>query len=262
MILVVGWAGWQAVRAWRAWSSVERIPFQVSDAREALGTVVTAAVDGGRANGGDTAGEDETPGDAADRHHHPHLAAPGARVPPGVPGDRQRLPAPAGHLEPGRRHPPGDPPRRRRRPGDGLHPPRPLPAQSLHRRPRPGSTPPSTGAARPPPAPSCSPWPSRTSPGCRSTTSPSSTSKGSRPSSTGWAGWRSASTTPSATPRPTLHLYLPAGCTVADGPMTLSWVRSRHTRELVDGVWRRMEGVNDLARTSASKSCCSRRSGA
>jgi LCP family protein required for cell wall assembly len=43
-------------------------------------------------------------------------------------------------------------------------------------------------------------------------------------------------------------LDLPAGCTVADGGMTLSWVRSRHTQELVDGVWRGMPGVNDLAR--------------
>lgn len=43
-------------------------------------------------------------------------------------------------------------------------------------------------------------------------------------------------------------LDLPAGCTVADGGMTLSWVRSRHTQELVDGTWRRMPGVNDLTR--------------
>ncbi len=43
-------------------------------------------------------------------------------------------------------------------------------------------------------------------------------------------------------------LDLPAGCTLADGAMTLSWVRSRHTQELVDGVWRGMRGVNDLTR--------------
>lgn len=43
-------------------------------------------------------------------------------------------------------------------------------------------------------------------------------------------------------------LDLPAGCTIADGEMTLSWVRSRKTQELVDGVWRPLEGVNDLTR--------------
>ncbi len=43
-------------------------------------------------------------------------------------------------------------------------------------------------------------------------------------------------------------LDLPAGCTVADGAMTLSWVRSRHTRELIDGVWRSMPDVSDLTR--------------
>ena len=30
--------------------------------------------------------------------------------------------------------------------------------------------------------------------------------------------------------------------------MTLSWVRSRHTQELVGGTWRTMAGVNDLTR--------------
>ncbi len=44
------------------------------------------------------------------------------------------------------------------------------------------------------------------------------------------------------------ELNLPAGCTVADGAMTLSWVRSRHTQELVNGAWRTMAGVNDLTR--------------
>jgi LCP family protein required for cell wall assembly len=44
------------------------------------------------------------------------------------------------------------------------------------------------------------------------------------------------------------ELDLPAGCTLADGAMTLSWVRSRHTQEFVDGSWRSMPGVNDLSR--------------
>jgi LCP family protein required for cell wall assembly len=43
-------------------------------------------------------------------------------------------------------------------------------------------------------------------------------------------------------------LSLPAGCTEADGETVLQWVRSRRTEELVDGVWRTMEGVDDFAR--------------
>ncbi len=43
-------------------------------------------------------------------------------------------------------------------------------------------------------------------------------------------------------------LSLPAGCTQADGETVLQWVRSRNTRELVDGVWRTQEGVDDFVR--------------
>ena len=44
------------------------------------------------------------------------------------------------------------------------------------------------------------------------------------------------------------ELNLPAGCSRADGTQTLAWIRSRHTQELVNGVWRSMSGVNDLTR--------------
>jgi len=43
-------------------------------------------------------------------------------------------------------------------------------------------------------------------------------------------------------------LSLPAGCTQADGETVLQWVRSRRTEELVDGVWRTQEGVDDFVR--------------
>jgi len=43
-------------------------------------------------------------------------------------------------------------------------------------------------------------------------------------------------------------LDLNAGCTNASGEQALAWVRSRHTLELVNGRWRVMPGVNDLAR--------------
>ena len=44
------------------------------------------------------------------------------------------------------------------------------------------------------------------------------------------------------------ELSLPAGCTQADGEVVLQWVRSRATKELVDGTWRTMAGVDDFAR--------------
>ena len=43
-------------------------------------------------------------------------------------------------------------------------------------------------------------------------------------------------------------LELDAGCTEADGETVLAWVRSRQTQEMVDGVWRRMDGVSDFSR--------------
>ncbi|MDH3499206.1 MAG: LCP family protein [Acidimicrobiia bacterium] len=43
-------------------------------------------------------------------------------------------------------------------------------------------------------------------------------------------------------------LELGAGCTEADGETVLAWVRSRQTQELVEGGWRRMEGVSDFSR--------------
>lgn len=46
------------------------------------------------------------------------------------------------------------------------------------------------------------------------------------------------------------ELDLPAGCTQADGAQTLAWVRSRSTRELVNGTWRAIPGVNDLTRNA------------
>ena len=41
---------------------------------------------------------------------------------------------------------------------------------------------------------------------------------------------------------------LPAGCSRADGAVTLRYVRSRSTLEFVDGEWRAMAGVSDLTR--------------
>jgi len=44
------------------------------------------------------------------------------------------------------------------------------------------------------------------------------------------------------------ELNLPVGCTQATGAQALSWVRSRHTEELVDGRWRTVDSVSDLTR--------------
>ena len=44
------------------------------------------------------------------------------------------------------------------------------------------------------------------------------------------------------------ELDLPAGCTDATGAQALSWVRSRKTQQLVDGVWRSVPGASDFQR--------------
>jgi LCP family protein required for cell wall assembly len=44
------------------------------------------------------------------------------------------------------------------------------------------------------------------------------------------------------------ELDFPGGCINADGAMTLAWVRSRHTEQLVDGRWRSVPGAGDLMR--------------
>lgn len=47
--------------------------------------------------------------------------------------------------------------------------------------------------------------------------------------------------------RPT-QLQLPAGCSTIGGNMALSWVRSRRTQHQINGVWRTVPDVSDLAR--------------
>ncbi|MCJ7725035.1 MAG: LCP family protein, partial [Acidimicrobiia bacterium] len=49
------------------------------------------------------------------------------------------------------------------------------------------------------------------------------------------------------------ELELLAGCSQVDGKMALSWVRSRHTRQIVNGVQRAMPGVNDLTRNTRQR---------
>ncbi len=44
------------------------------------------------------------------------------------------------------------------------------------------------------------------------------------------------------------ELSLPAGCTNATGAQALSWVRSRHTLEKVNGSWKSVAGAGDLLR--------------
>jgi len=48
-------------------------------------------------------------------------------------------------------------------------------------------------------------------------------------------------------------LALLAGCNRLDGEMALSWVRSRYTRQVVNGVDRRVAGVNDLTRNERQR---------
>ncbi len=44
------------------------------------------------------------------------------------------------------------------------------------------------------------------------------------------------------------NLTIQAGCTTADGTLTLAWVRSRHPEEYVDGRWQSVAGASDLLR--------------
>jgi len=247
MILVVGWAGWQAVRAWRAWSSVERIPFQVSDAREALGTVVTAPVDGGRPNGGESASDDETPGT--------------------LPTDITIPTSP--RLEP-------DSLQAFLVIGSDYRPQLGISSRAdvilLVILPTDGTDPMMVSIPRDLYLPNpCTGGLTRINAalnGCGDVATGPELLTVAVEDFTGvqidhfvlfdFEGFKAIidqvggveicvdyQVADSKTDPP---LDLPAGCTVADGPMTLSWVRSRHTRELVDGVWRRMEGVNDLTR--------------
>lgn len=44
------------------------------------------------------------------------------------------------------------------------------------------------------------------------------------------------------------ELSMPAGCTIASGAQALSWVRSRHTLQKVNGSWKTVPGASDLLR--------------
>jgi LCP family protein required for cell wall assembly len=48
-------------------------------------------------------------------------------------------------------------------------------------------------------------------------------------------------------------LDMGAGCTLADGEQTLQWLRSRHTQEQVEGVWRTADSVSDLTRNQRQR---------
>jgi len=248
MILIVGWAGWQAFRAWRAWSSVERIPFQVSDAREALGTVVTLPVVDGQSNGEDPfTGEDEIPGTLPTHitiPTSPRLAPEGQQAFLVIGSDYrpQRgtssradvillVILPADSTDPVMVSIPRD-----------LYLPNPCTGGLT----RINATLNGCGEAA-------------TGPELLTVAVEDFTGvqidhfalfdfEGFKAIIDRVGGVEICVDHPVSDSKTDPPLDLPAGCTVADGPMTLSWVRSRHTRELVDGVWRPMEGVNDLAR--------------
>ncbi len=49
------------------------------------------------------------------------------------------------------------------------------------------------------------------------------------------------------------NLAMDAGCTQANGEMTLAWLRSRHTQELTASGWKTMSGVSDLTRNERQR---------
>ena len=248
LILVVGWAGWQAFRAWRAWSTVERIPFQVNDAREAMGTLVTTPTSPGQPAGGDSpTGEDETPGTLPT-----HITIPAS--------PRLEPEALQAFLVIGSDYRPQHGTSSRADvillvilPADGADPVMVSIPRDLYL-----PNPCTGGLTRINAALN----------GCGSAATGPELLTVAVEDFTGvqidhfalfdFEGFKSIIDRvggveicveyPVSDPRTDPPLDLAAGCTVADGPMTLSWVRSRHTRELVNGMWRPMEGVNDLAR--------------
>ncbi|MFH1329579.1 MAG: LCP family protein [Actinomycetota bacterium] len=241
----VAWSGWQAFRVWRAWRNVERLPFDVTDAREALGQQGTIAVSGGPGEGTDDGAE--VPGTLP-----PDVTLPTS--PRLAPDALQALLVIGSDYRPQR----GDSSR-----ADVI---------VLLLLPADGSDPVMVSIPRDLYLPNpCTGGYTRVNAnlnGCgQAATGPELLSVAVE-DFTGvqidhfavfdFEGFEAIvdrvggveicvdyAVRDSKTDPP---LDLPAGCTRADGPMTLSWVRSRRTQELVDGVWRRMPGVNDLTR--------------
>ena len=247
LVLVVAWAGWQAFRAWRAWSDVDRIPFQVVEAREAMGTMDTTVVEqpGGQ---DDPAGEDDTPG-----------TLPADVTIPTSP--RLEPEALQTYLVIGSDFRPQLGTSSRADvillvilPADGADPVMVSIPRDLYL-----PNPCTGGLTRI----------NATLNGCGEAATGPEVLTVAVEDFTGvqidhfalfdFQGFKAIIDQVGGVEICVEHdvrdsrtdpdLYLPAGCTVADGAMTLSWVRSRHTQELVNGVWREMEGVNDLSRT-------------
>ena len=245
LAVAVAWSGWQAFRVWRAWRNVERIPFDVTDAREALGQQGTLTVDGGA---GDGTGD-------------------GAEVPGTLPPDVTLPTSP--RLAP-------DALQAFLVIGSDYRPQLGTSSRAdvivLLLLPADGSDPVMVSIPRDLYLPNpCTGGYTRVNAnlnGCgEAATGPELLSVAVE-DFTGvqidhfavfdFEGFQAIvdrvggveicvdHTVRDSKTRPPLDL--PAGCTRADGAMTLSWVRSRHTQELVDGVWRGMPGVNDLTR--------------
>jgi LCP family protein required for cell wall assembly len=246
VIAAVGWTGWQAFRVWRAWHNVDRIAFDVTDAREALSQQGTIVIDGGQTNPA-TGEQGEVPGTLPPDitlPTSPHLAADALQAFLVIGSDYRP------QLGTGSR---ADVIVLVLLPADGADPvmvsiPRDLylPNPCTGGYTRINATLNGCGAAA-------------TGPELLSVAVEDFTGveidhfavfdfEGFKAIIDRVGGVeicvehavRDSNTIP--------PLDLPAGCTVTDGAMTLSWVRSRHTRELVNGVWQGMAGVNDLTR--------------
>lgn len=246
VIAAVGWAGWQAFRVWRAWHNVDRIAFDVTDAREALSQQGTIPIDGGQTDPA-TGEEAEVPGTLppdVTLPTSPHLAPDALRAFLIIGSDYRP------QLGTGSR---ADVIVLVLLPADGADPVMVSIPRDLYL-----PNPCTGGYTRI----------NATLNGCgEAATGPELLSVAVE-DFTGieidhfavfdFEGFkaiidrvggveicvdyavRDSNTIP--------PLDLPAGCTVTDGAMTLSWVRSRHTQELADGVWRGLAGVNDLTR--------------
>jgi LCP family protein required for cell wall assembly len=239
--LALAWTGWQGVRLWRAWNGAERLPFDIAAARNVLAaqndfaaTTSTTSPDAAAGGGNDTGSTTAQPGPPVDDSPTTFLIIGSDQRPQRGPSSRADV-------------------------------------IILLLVPRHGADPVMVSIPRdlylPDPCAGGSSRVNANLNGCGSVTGPELLTVAVEDFTGieidhfalfGFDGFRKiidkvggveicvtnavrdANTTP--------ELDLPAGCIVADGAMTLSWVRSRHTEELANGSWKPMPGVNDLAR--------------
>ena len=246
LVAAVAWSGWQAFRVWRAWSDIERIPYDVAEARESMGQQGTIPIDGGQTADG-TVDDDAVPG----------TLPPGFTLPTSPRLAPETLQA---FLVIGSDYRPQLGTLSRADviilvllPADGADPvmvsiPRdlylPNPCNGGYTRVNAAFN----GCGEAASGPELLSVVVEDFTGVQIDHFAVFNFEGFKAIVDRVGGVEICVEHAVRDSKPDPPLALPAGCTLADGAMTLSWVRSRRTQEQVDGVWRGMRGVNDLTR--------------